>query len=103
MGIQAISKGSQVMYKHSLESLNERGQNLFALVKDSLEWEDIPELLFALKRLRKQMVGLKAAAQAPLQVQLLQIRNDFEELEATAEQHEDKLKARVLQEHKLGL
>jgi hypothetical protein len=91
------------MYKHSLESLNERGQNLFALVKDSLEWEDIPELLFALKRLRKQMISLKAAAQGPLQVQLMQIKNDFEAVEATAEGYEDKLKTRVLREHELGL
>lgn len=91
------------MYKHSLEALSERGQNLFALVEDSLEWKDIPDLLFAIKRLRKQLVGLKAAAQAPLQVQLLQIKNDFAELETSAEQQEDKLKSRVLQEHRLSI
>jgi hypothetical protein len=91
------------MYKHSLEALNERGQNLFILVEENLEWKDIPNLLFAIKRLRKQLISLKAAAQAPLQVELLQIRNEFEQLETISEQHENKLKTRVLQEHQFGL
>ena len=90
-----------MMYKHSLEALHERHQNLAEMVLDSLEWANVPDLLFALKRLRKQVLGIKAAAQAPLQGQLLQIRNDFADLEASAEKHEEQLKARVLEEHEI--
>jgi hypothetical protein len=90
-----------MMYKHSLEALHERHQNLSELIHDSIEWANIPDLLFALKRLRKQVLGIKAAAQAPLQEQLLQIRSDFAELEQNTEKQEDQLKARVLEEHKI--
>lgn len=88
-----------MMYKHALEALHERQHNLAALIKDSVEWGDVPGLLFATKRLCKQLQCLKAAAQAPLQEQFIKIRNDFGLLEATVEQQEEKLKARVLKEN----
>lgn len=89
-----------MMYKHSLEMLHERQRNLIELIKDTLQWGDVPDLLFATKRLCKQMQCLKAAAQAPLQEQLIKIRNDFTGLESSIEQHEETLKARVLKENR---
>lgn len=87
------------MYRPTLEALSERGRTLLAL-SNSLTWPEVVDNLFSVKRFQKSLASLKAAVQAPLQVQLLQIRNEFAGLESGAEKQEQKLKEQVLSEYK---